>query len=285
MRSSLNVAFAAAAAATLTTAAPNPDLSFRAGTIPQALPDCSNTSVNPITAGELLQATFGCLSIQPTGTNFTRNDIVNAGGNNATCKPHTLLFARGTTEDANLGNVLGPPLITALEAVFLGSDLLAVQGVNNYPAIPIEYCEGGSLTGSQNLASVSLDTSNQPPCSRSTHHQQQLINTREQLIHQTHALCPSTKLIVSGYSQGAQVVHNAAQILSASDTAFISSVLLFGDPNNGYPVGSVPAKKVYVDCHVGDDICAHGDQIYEPHLSYCKDVGLAAAFALARSLV
>ncbi|KAK3678968.1 hypothetical protein LTR78_001421 [Recurvomyces mirabilis] len=258
MRSSLNVAFAAAAAATLTTAAPNPDLSFRAGTIPQALPDCSNTSVNPITAGELLQATFGCLSIQPTGTNFTRNDIVNAGGNNATCKPHTLLFARGTTEDANLGNVLGPPLITALEAVFLGSDLLAVQGVNNYPAIPIEYCEGGSLTGSQNLAS---------------------------LIHQTHALCPSTKLIVSGYSQGAQVVHNAAQILSASDTAFISSVLLFGDPNNGYPVGSVPAKKVYVDCHVGDDICAHGDQIYEPHLSYCKDVGLAAAFALARSLV
>ena len=154
MKSALTLTLAATAA-TLATAAPNLDLAARAGTVPQALPNCSVIADNTITPAELLEATFGCLSIQPTGTNFTRNDIVNAGSNNATCKPHTFLFARGTTEDANLGNVLGPSLITALEAVFGGSDLVAVQGVNNYAAIGIEYCEGGSLTGSQNLAAVS----------------------------------------------------------------------------------------------------------------------------------
>lgn len=257
MKSSLALTLATTASA-FAAAVPDLDLSARAGTIPQALPNCSEPAAAPITTAELLQATLGCLSIQPAGTNFTRNDIVNAGDNNATCKPHTLLFARGTTEDANLGNLVGPPLITALEVVFGGSDLLAVQGVNNYAAIAIEYCEGGSLTGSQNLAA---------------------------LIHQTHTLCPSTKLIISGYSQGAQVVHNAAQILSASDSAFVNAVLLFGDPNNGYPVGTIPAQKVYTDCHAGDNICAHGDQVLEPHLSYCQDVGKAAAFALARSLI
>lgn len=73
--------------------------------------------------------------------------------NKLPCKEFTLIFARGTGEDPNLGNLVGPPFVYALNATF-GTANVAVQGVNNYPATDATYCGGGSLTGSQNLASV-----------------------------------------------------------------------------------------------------------------------------------
>ena len=79
----------------------------------------------------------------------TRNDIVSG-----ICKPLTLIFARGTTEQGNIGSIVGPPFVLALQNAF-GADNVAVQGVNNYPATTDDYCAGGSLSGSQNLAAVS----------------------------------------------------------------------------------------------------------------------------------
>ena len=95
--------------------------------------------------------------------------------------------------------------------------------------------------------------------------------------------CPNTKLCVSGYSQGAQVAHNAANMISASASAFINSVVLFGDPDDGSAFGSVPASKVSTDCHATDNICQHGDLILISHLDYCLDAGPEASFAKARS--
>ena len=95
--------------------------------------------------------------------------------------------------------------------------------------------------------------------------------------------CPNTKLCVSGYSQGAQVAHNAARMLSPSATNFINSVVLFGDPDDGEPFGNVPASKVSTDCHVGDDICLHGDLVLIPHLTYCFDASNEAGFAVSKS--
>jgi cutinase len=95
--------------------------------------------------------------------------------------------------------------------------------------------------------------------------------------------CPNTKLCVSGYSQGVQVAHNAANLISSAATAFINSVVLFGDPDDGEAFGQVPASKVSTDCHVGDDICLHGDLVLVPHLTYCLDVGTEAAFAVGKS--
>jgi hypothetical protein len=124
------------------------------GVVPETTPTgtaCTATAVTGPTAVptlELALAVAGCLGVEQQGTNPTRNDIVNG-----ICKPVTLLFARGTTEDPNLGNVVGPPFVLALETVF-GANNLAVQGVNNYPADIPGYCAGGSLTGAQNLASV-----------------------------------------------------------------------------------------------------------------------------------
>lgn len=81
-------------------------------------------------------------------------------------------------------------------------------------------------------------------------------------------------------------MHNAFQILKddCEATDFVNSVLLFGDPDIGLPLGNVPAYKVSTDCHTGDDICEDGEKVLEPHLSYCQDMALQASFARARSM-
>ncbi|KAK3713764.1 hypothetical protein LTR37_008250 [Vermiconidia calcicola] len=228
-------------------------------TVPQQIPTGSACAGVPaattVSPAEVSAAVAPCIGVQPRGSGqTTRNDIVDG-----ICKPFTLIFARGTTEDPNLGNIVGPPFVKALNVAFGGSKNVAVQGVNNYAAIGPEYCAGGSLTGSQNLAS---------------------------LVQQTMTQCPKTKLCVSGYSQGAQVVHNAFQILKTDPAAtrFVNSVITFGDPDRNLPVGNVPAYKVKVDCHAGDNICENGSNVLVPHLTYCRDVGAYAAFAKLRSV-
>ncbi|KAK4695129.1 cutinase, partial [Lecanoromycetidae sp. Uapishka_2] len=189
-----------------------------------------------------------CANIVLTGA--TDNDIING-----ICKDFTLIFARGTTENGNIGDIVGPPFVAALTSM-LGSSRVAVQGVNNYPADIAGFLAGGSATGSQDMA---------------------------ELIAQTMQQCPHTKLCVGGYSQGAQVAHNAANMITQAQTDFINSVVLYGDPDDGEAFGEVPASKVSTDCHLGDDICLHGDLILPPHLDYCLDVTQEAAFAVQKS--
>ena len=97
--------------------------------------------------------------------------------------------------------------------------------------------------------------------------------------------CPDTTLVVSGYSQGAQVVHNALEILTRDEAAtnFISSVVTFGDPDHKLPFGDVPDDKVSVVCHKGDKICLNESGILLPHLTYCHNVAVEAAFVKAKS--
>ena len=92
----------------------------------------------------------GCTNINLAGETF--NDIADG----SPCKNFTLIFARGTFENGNVGGIVGPPFIDALEAM-LGTAQVAVQGVNNYPADVAGFLAGGSATGSANMASVSLD--------------------------------------------------------------------------------------------------------------------------------
>ncbi|RAL66541.1 hypothetical protein DID88_006231 [Monilinia fructigena] len=87
-----------------------------------------------------------------------------------------------------------------------------------------------------------------------------------------------TKLVISGYSQGGQLVHNAAKQLPAATSAKIAAAVIFGDPDNGSPVQGVPASKTKIICHVGDNICEHGDMILMPHLTYGMDATAAASF-------
>ena len=179
-------------------------------------------------------APAACLGVT-SGT--TDNDLING-----VCKNLTLIFARGTTESGNIGGIVGPPFVNALVSM-LGKGQVAVQGVNNYPADVQDFLAGGSVTGSQNMAA---------------------------LIAQAMTQCPQTKLCVSGYSQGAQVAHNAANLITPAQTNFINSVVLFGDPDDGEAFGKVSPSKVSTDCHlfgtysselmltIGKEIESHG---------------------------
>jgi cutinase len=69
-------------------------------------------------------------------------------------------------------------------------------------------------------------------------------------------------------------------MLSAQDAAFVNSAVIFGDPNNGKPVGKVAAGDTKIVCHTGDLICAGQAVILAPHLTYGADGATAAAFVV-----
>ncbi|KAH8702379.1 putative cutinase [Talaromyces proteolyticus] len=167
------------------------------------------------------------------------------------CAEYTLIFARGTSEPGNMGVLVGPPLVWALQDI-VGTSGLTIQGVNDYSASVAGYLAGGDADGSSNMAS---------------------------LISQAYSSCPSTKLIAAGYSQGCQVTHNAISQLDSTTASWISKVLLFGDPDNGTAIPNVDSSKVHTVCHTGDNICVNGDFILVPHLTYAEDVATAASFA------
>lgn len=50
--------------------------------------------------------------------------------------------------------------------------------------------------------------------------------TFAQYINDAYTKCPNTKLSISGYSQGAQLVHNAAALLSQAETDFVTSAVV-----------------------------------------------------------
>jgi len=183
-----------------------------------------------------------------TGVQTTQNEL-GAGS----CTEWTIIFARGTTEPGNVGVLVGPPFFEALEAL-VGTSALTIQGVNDYPATIDEYLEGGSPTGTSEMAAQ---------------------------IEQAFSLCPDTKLISSGYSQGAQLVHKSAALLPADVAEWITAVVVFGDPDDGQAISNVAASKVDTFCNTGDDICQDGIIITVEHLIYAEDASAAASFVVS----
>ncbi|KAG4030027.1 hypothetical protein MFRU_013g00510 [Monilinia fructicola] len=164
------------------------------------------------------------------------------------CSTVTVIFARGTTETPTLGTVIGPQFLAALKSSFGGS--VTMNGVPYAADVP-GFLKGGDPTGSKVMANM---------------------------VSSALSSCPNTKLVISGYSQGGQLVHNAAKQLPAATTAKIAAAVIFGDPDNGSPVQGVPAAKTKIICHAGDNICQHGSMILMPHLTYGMDATAAAAF-------
>ncbi|PSS00568.1 cutinase [Coniella lustricola] len=132
----------------------------------------------------------------------------------------------------------------------MGAGNLAVQGVE-YPADVPGFLAGGDKQGSATMA---------------------------KLVQQAMASCPDSKVVMAGYSQGGQLVHNAAAMLPANAVSKVAGAVIFGDPDNGAAVAGVPAAKTKVICHAGDNICQHGDLILTPHLTYSADAATAASF-------
>jgi cutinase len=81
-----------------------------------------------------------------TGANTTENQLIDG----SSCDEYTLIFARGTAEPGNMGVLVGPPLVWALQDI-VGDSGLTIQGVNDYSASVEGYLEGGDPDGSANL--------------------------------------------------------------------------------------------------------------------------------------
>ncbi|KAI8937486.1 hypothetical protein NX059_005204 [Plenodomus lindquistii] len=166
------------------------------------------------------------------------------------CTDMTVIFARGTGEMGNVGSVSGPPMFKALRSS-LGADRVTVQGVD-YPA-----SYGGNMNQGGDGGKIMAD-----------------------LVATALSQCPDTKIIVSGYSQGGMVVHNAFKNgLSASK---VSGAVLFGDPLKRQPVGDLPANKIKQFCGPSDTICGGGGDggATGGHISYGSSANAAATFAI-----
>ncbi|MCJ1366497.1 hypothetical protein MMC16_005626 [Acarospora aff. strigata] len=176
----------------------------------------------------------------------TRNEL-------GECALITVIFARGTVEGGNVGALAGPPFFNALEGL-VGGQNVAVQGVD-YPANIVGYAAGGDAVGASKLASLAKQAASQ---------------------------CPKTQIVLSGYSQGAQVVHLGAAQIPASVAARVAAVVVFGDPNKDQPFPNISPAKVVTFCFLSDLIC-YGKPIITPsHLAYGINAWPAAAFVKSR---
>lgn len=99
-----------------------------------------------------------------------------------------------------------------------------------------------------------------------------------ELVKTAKSQCPDSKIILSGYSQGAMVVHNAfKQGVSASDVA---GTVMFGDPLKTQAITGLTTDQVKEFCATTDSICGTGDNPSGGHLSYGSVAGEAADYII-----
>ncbi|KAI1840846.1 hypothetical protein JX266_012928 [Neoarthrinium moseri] len=176
------------------------------------------------------------------------------------CRAYTVLFARGTTETGTLGYVVGPGLQKSVESA-LGADRVTTVGVSYAADAAGIWAEStGSGPGSQAM----------------TKQAQQALSS-----------CPETKLILTGYSQGAMVVHNSAKLLG-SQVSTVGAAVTFGDPFKTQLPSGIDTAKFHTFCATGDAVCGSvgscagtggcTSKSTSGHLGYGSDVSEAAAF-------
>lgn len=209
--------------------------------------------------------TCSTLSKREDDWDVERNELANVAG--VGCKPITVIYARGTIELGNVGELVGPPFFNDLDDL-IGAENIAVQGVD-YAATIAGYLIGGDPEGAQTTAD---------------------------LLNQAAKNCPDTQIVLSGYSQGAMEVHLGEAMVSAEVAAQIAAVVsrnvanvygfdidlhqqvVFGDPFKGRPFPNVDSSKVMTYCFNDDFICDDLPVVDTYHLEYVVDTPAAATF-------
>ncbi|KAK3987577.1 cutinase-domain-containing protein [Cladorrhinum sp. PSN332] len=174
------------------------------------------------------------------------------------CTDITILFARGTNEVGNLGTIVGPAFFDAVEDLARKKNLTVAMQGTNYNASTQGYLYGGDPQGGKKM--------------------------RRDLRHFLHH-CPKTKIVLSGYAQGAQVLRNSFRWMpSLALRRRISSVVVFSDPKHPELIRKLPGAKQLSICHERDNICFKpevSNVVRLAHWTYGKDVGRAAEFVMA----
>jgi cutinase len=175
------------------------------------------------------------------------------------CSDVAVVFARGTHQEPGLGNI-GQAFVDSLTSQ-LGGRSVDVYAVN-YPA-------NDDYHNSANAGS-----------SDASAHIQDVV-----------ARCPSSKLVLGGYSQGSTVIDLATNAMPPSVADHVAAVALFGEPTSGFssmlwggqPLPAInPAYggKTISLCAQDDPICSGGGNIIA-HVSYIEAgmTNQAATFA------
>jgi cutinase len=183
----------------------------------------------------------------------TLNEYLQGG-----CRDVIFFFARGTNEPGNIGDSPGPQTVDQLKAA-LGASTVAGQGID-YPA---------SLLGNLYPGGVPASSA----------------EDAAELITNAANACPSSQLVVSGYSQGAALVHRSIERVSAAVSARIAAAVTYGDTqrqqDNGVIPNLTPSKSLII-CHDGDLVCEGTLIITDAHFGYENDAPQAVDFIVSR---
>jgi len=169
--------------------------------------------------------------------------ILEPSKENAPCDKAFLIFARGTFEAAGtnyLGSMVGMPYLTALKQAIPGIGGAGVNYSNDVFGYLTGYI-GGTTPGAAIMAKA---------------------------LQEKAAQCPQTKIIASGYSQGAQVTHQAIKAVNEEVRRHIALVVVFGDPMKGTAIPGIAKEKVYTNCASDDPICGGLPIPLGSHLTY-----------------
>lgn len=159
------------------------------------------------------------------------------------------MFAQGASPGLQLYNQI---------KTALGSSNIAVQGVNYDAVAHGTLPDGVDATAAANMAT---------------------------LINSVASTCPDADILLSGYSQGAAMVHASVKRLTATVKARINAAVTFGDTRNTQDAGQIPglsADRTLIICNDGDLVCDGTLEIKAPHLQYGPRVPEAVSFLVSK---
>lgn len=111
------------------------------------------------------------------------------------------------------------------------------------------------------------------------------IREMSDLLVQANVDCPTSKIVVGGYSQGAALVHRAVEDQPQAIKDQIVAAITYGDTQNLQDRGQIPnfpKDKTLVICNTGDLVCSGSLIIAAPHLAYRGRVDEAVEFMLSK---
>lgn len=106
-----------------------------------------------------------------------------------------------------------------------------------------------------------------------------------ELITNVTVACPATKIVVSGYSQCAALVHAAVRDMPASVLSSVRATVTFGDTRkeqDGGAIPPLPQDDTLILCHKTDLTCKGTLVVTPSHLSYNGKVPEAVDFIAKR---
>ncbi|KAI1820855.1 cutinase [Xylaria intraflava] len=163
------------------------------------------------------------------------------------CRSVIFIFARGTLEIGNMGEIVGPVVADQLKRR-LSDEGVAVQGVPYAALVSTNFLPGGT-----DPASMAQMTT---------------------LFNLADTKCPDSVFVVGGYSQGAAVCHRSIEKLPQRIKDKIKAVVLFGDTQKRADRNAIPgfdASRIRFFCDDGLDLVCDGviaAAALLPHLSY-----------------